>query len=135
MILEVTQRTHGIHHSANEFSEEVHVSLRHLRRLSGDDEGFGKRGRLGEEDVRGATVLLVLCATSSANGAPVGSAASPLHDDTSRFEVGGPKTFVALFPTKLEGLLASSRPKAMWSCHSIGRPHEEGGLPRAADKG
>ena len=98
MILEVTQRTHGIRHSANEFSEEVHVSLRHLRRLSGDDEGFGKRGRFGEEDVRGARVLPVLCATSSAIAAPVGSVASHLPDARAgmKVEVTYFKTFVAL---------------------------------------
>ena len=67
----------------------MHVPLRHLRRLSGDGEVLGERGRFGDEDVGGARVLPALCATSSANGAPVGSAASHLHDDTNRFEVGG----------------------------------------------
>ena len=74
---------------AKELSEDAHVPLRHLRLLSGDGEVLGEKGLLGDEDVGGARVLPAVCARSSANGAPVGSATLNLYNETSRCEVGG----------------------------------------------
>ena len=95
--------------TANELSEEVHVSLRHLRRLSGDGEVHEEKGRFGDEDVGGARVLPALLRKELCQRSALPEALRRILTTIRVGLIGGvplPK-LVSPFSTKLEGHLAS----------------------------
>ena len=123
--------------TANELSEEVHVSLRHLRRLSGDGEVHEEKGRFGDEDVVGARVLPALlrkelCQRSALLGAP-----RRILTTIRVSLIGGvpfPK-LVSPFQPSLKGTWLHVDQGRRGAATALAGPTKKEGCVRAVDKG